>query len=131
MDPTTYVSIGMFKYVLGILAGTLRADAAAMHDTVEALATAQRCSEDFALHMAQLSRGVALVSTNSTDAASGFELLAAARSAALNEDSYGQRWQSSTSKPRWAKASTEDLDGALELARHASPSSSKPGRRYM
>jgi adenylate cyclase len=67
VDLTTYVSIVMFKYVLGILTGALRADAAAMHDTAEALATAQRCSEDIALHMAQLSRGVALVSTNSTD----------------------------------------------------------------
>ena len=83
VDPTTWVSIVMFKYVLGIALGAPVADAAALRDTAQALGTAQRCSEDFALHMAQLARGIILVSTDSADRASGFDLLAEARSAAL------------------------------------------------
>lgn len=118
VDPTTYVSIVMFKYVLGILTGALRADAAAMHDTADALATAQRCSEDFALHMAQVARGVAFVSADSGDRASGFELLTEARSAAM-ADRFALSWvpiidlQTAIDRIR-----REDLDGAVELSRH-------------
>jgi class 3 adenylate cyclase len=119
VDPTTYVSIVMFKYVLGILAGALQADAAAMHDTAEALATAQRCSEDFALHMAQLARGVALVSARSSDRASGFELLTEARSAAMAERFMLTAVPVIDLETAMERIRREDLDGAIELSRHA------------
>lgn len=85
VDPTTYVSMVMFKYVLGVPIGALPANAAALADTAEALEIAQRCSEDFALHSAQLAHGVVLVSSDSADRLAGFELLDEARSAALSE----------------------------------------------
>jgi len=119
VDPTTYVSIVMFKYVLGILAGALQADDAAMSETAKALATAQRCSEDFALHMAQLTHGIALVSTNSADGASGLELLAEARSAAM-EGRFAKIWVPIVDiQTAMELIRRDDLDGAIDLARHA------------
>jgi hypothetical protein len=119
VDPTTWVSIVMFKYVLGITLGALVADVAALRDTAQALGTAQRCSEDFALHTAQLARGITLVSNDSADRASGFDLLAEARSAAL-----GERFMLPTVpivdlQTAAERARTDDFDGAIELARHA------------
>jgi adenylate cyclase len=119
VDPTTYVSTVMFKYVLSIPLGALLADAAALEDTADALQIAERCGEDFALHIAQLARGIALVSSESADRSSGFDLLAEARSAAL-----GERFML-TAVPiidlhiAAEKARTEDLDGAIELSRQA------------
>jgi hypothetical protein len=118
VDPTTWVSIVMFKYVLGITLGALVADAAALTDTAEAMGTAQRCSEDFALHTAQLARGITLVSSDSADRVSGFNLLAEARSAAV-----GQRFILPTVpiidvQTAAEKARTGDLNGAIELSRH-------------
>jgi adenylate cyclase len=118
VDPTTWVSIVMFKYGLSTPFGTLVSDAAAMDDTAEALQTARRCSEDFALHMAQLARGITLVSSDSADRAAGFSLLAEARSAAV-----GERFNLSVVpiidlQTAAEKARTDDLDGAIQLSRH-------------
>jgi hypothetical protein len=82
VDPTTYVSIVMFKYVFGILTGAVPADGEALDDTSEALEIARRCSEDFALHSAQLTRGIVVMNTADGDRAAGTALLAEARSAA-------------------------------------------------
>jgi hypothetical protein len=118
VDPTTWVSIVMFKYVLGITLGALVADAAALRDTAEALGTAQRCSEDFALHMAQLARGITLVSTDSADGASGFDLLAEARSAAVGERFILPTVPIIDLQTAAEKARADDLDSAIEIARH-------------
>jgi class 3 adenylate cyclase len=83
VDPTTYISIVMFKYVFGVLTGALHVDAEAAADTADALETAQRCSEDFALHTAQLTRGLVLLDAPDGDHATGIALLGVARSAAL------------------------------------------------
>jgi adenylate cyclase len=127
VDPTTYVSTVMFKYMLGVPIGALLADAEALKDTADALQTAQRCSEDFAVHMAELARGIALVSNDSADRSAGFDLLAEARSAAL-----GERF-SLTVVPiidlhiAAEKARTEDFDGAIELLRHVIAEQLKTG----
>src|SRR5262249_41743122 len=84
VDATTYVSIVMFKYVLGIPAGALLSGEGADRDTAEAMQIAGRCSEDFALHMAQLTRGIVLMSAPKADR-QGLELLDKARGAALGE----------------------------------------------
>jgi adenylate cyclase len=118
VDPTTYVSTVMFKYMLGIPTGALQADAAAIKDTADALQIAQRCSEDFAVHMAEVACGVALVSKDSADRSAGFDLLAEARSAALDD-----RF-TLTVVPiidlciAAEKSRTKDFDGAIELSRH-------------
>jgi adenylate cyclase len=118
VDPTTYVSIVMFKYVLGIPVGALLPDTAALEDTAHALHTAQRCSEDFALHTAQLARGIVLVSADSADRISGFDLLAEARAAALGEGFIRTTVAIIDLQTAAEKARTEDLDGAVELSRH-------------
>jgi adenylate cyclase len=118
VDPTTYVSMVMFKYVLGIPFGALLPDAVALEDTAQALQTAQRCSEDFALHMAEFARGIVLVSTDSADCASGFDLLAEARSAALGERFFLTAVPIIDLQTAAEKARKEDLDGAIELSRH-------------
>jgi adenylate cyclase len=118
VDPTTWVSIVMFKYVLGITVGALVADAAALRDTAEALGTAQRCSEDFALHTAQLARGITLVSGDTNDRASGFDLLTEARSAAVAERFILTTVPIIDVHTAAERARTKDLDGAIELSRH-------------
>jgi adenylate cyclase len=118
VDPTTYVSIVMFKYILGIHAGALLPDGAAQAETTQALQIAQRCSEDFALHMAELVRGIVLVTADDTDRASGFDLLAEARSAALG-DRFALTFVPLIDLQTAAeKARTEDFGGAIDLARH-------------
>ena len=57
VDPTTFVSTVMFKYVTGIALGALVPDANALAETSDALDIAQRYSEDMALGLAQLARG--------------------------------------------------------------------------
>ena len=117
VDPTTYVSTVMFKYILGVPSGALVADEQALKDTADALETARRCSEDFAVHMAELARGIALVSSDDGDRSAGYTLLSQARSAAV-----GERF-SVTFIPvvdlhiAAEKARTDDLDGAITLLR--------------
>ena len=61
VDPTTFVSTVMFKYVTGIALGALVPDANALAETSDALDIAQRYSEDMALGLAQLARGMTLI----------------------------------------------------------------------
>jgi hypothetical protein len=107
----------MFKYVLGLLFGALLPDPDAMHDTEDALATALRCSEDFALHSAQLARGMTLVSSESADQASGFDLLAQARSAALDDQFLLTTVPIIDLETAKERARREDLDTAIMLSR--------------
>jgi hypothetical protein len=97
--------------------GALVADEQALKDTADALETARRCSEDFAVHMAELARGIALVSSDNGDRSAGYTLLSQARSAAV-----GERF-SVTFIPvvdlhiAAEKARTDDIDGAITLLR--------------
>jgi adenylate cyclase len=86
VDPTTFVSTVMFKHVTGIALGALVPDAAALAETEEALHIAQRYSEDMALGLAQVARGLTLI--NCGDDArrpEGFMLLRSARELAVQE----------------------------------------------
>jgi adenylate cyclase len=86
VDPTTFVSTVMFKYVTGIALGALEPDAKALAETAEALDIAHRYSEDMALGLAQLVRGMTLI--HGGDAArrsEGFTLLGSARGLAVRE----------------------------------------------
>ena len=86
VDPTTFVSTVFFKYVTGIAVGALMADEAADAETREALDIAHRYSEDMALGLAQLARGMTLVRAGDEALRSeGFELLASARELAARE----------------------------------------------
>jgi adenylate cyclase len=117
VDPTTYVSMIMFKYVLSVPIGALLVDATALEDTANALQIAQRCSEDFALHMAQLAHGIALVSTVIGDRMAGFDLLAEARTAALDGRFMLAAVPTIDLHIAAEKARMEDFGGAIELSR--------------
>ena len=84
VDETTWVSIVMFKYLSGISQGALIADRFALDETRKSFEIAKRCSEDFALHTAQVGYGLVLVSAEDADTTMGFELLAEGRAAALS-----------------------------------------------
>jgi hypothetical protein len=117
VDATTYVSIVMFKYVLGIPSGALLSDAEAQQETADAMQVAQRCSEDFALHTAQLTQGIVMVSAERGDHEQGFDLLQKARSAALGERFILTMVPTIDLQRAADKARNGDLDGAVELSR--------------
>jgi class 3 adenylate cyclase len=117
VDATTYVSIVMFKYVLGIVAGALLPDTVAQQETAEAMQIAERCSEDFALHAAQLTRGIVMAWAESSDRGQGFDLLEKARSAALGERFILTFVPTIDLQTAADRARNGDVDGAVELAR--------------
>jgi adenylate cyclase len=117
VDATTYISTVMFKYVLGIPSGALLPDVVAQKETADAMQIAERCSEDFALHMAQLTRGIVMISAESGDRKQGFDLLERARSAALGERFILTMVPTIDLQTAADKARSGDLDGAVELSR--------------
>jgi class 3 adenylate cyclase len=117
VDPTTYVSIVMFKYLLGVPGGAVLADAKALEESAEALQIAERCSEDFALHMAQLTRGIVLLSAETGDRAPGLELLRTVRSAAVDQRFMVAKLPAIDVQLAAEKARVGDLDGAIMLSR--------------
>jgi adenylate cyclase len=68
--------------------------------------------------MAQLARGIALLSSDNADRASGFDLLAEARSAAPEERFILTLVPIIDLQTAAQKARTEDLDGAIALTRN-------------
>jgi hypothetical protein len=118
VDPTTYVSTVMFKYSVGIAVGSLVADSTALRETREALKTASACSEDLALGLAQLARGLALVHTGEDeDRTAGLELLSHARTLA-EEERFSLTEVPLIDAELAAEFAREgDLDAAIELAR--------------
>jgi adenylate cyclase len=127
VDPTTYVSIVMFKYILGIPCGALLPDGVAQQESAEALQIAERCSEDFALHSAQLTRGIVLLATEHGDRALGLSLLDKARSAAVNGGFMLAKVPAIDVQIAAEKARIGDLDGAIELCRHIIAEQSEAG----
>ncbi|MGV7910185.1 hypothetical protein PJN18_29060, partial [Mycobacterium kansasii] len=75
------------------------------------------CSEDFAVHAAQLARGIALVSEDGADRSAGFELLAEARSAALSERFILGTVPIIDLHIAKEKVRAKEIDGAIELSR--------------
>ena len=75
-DATTLAAVNFYTYLSAIPFGLLRADAAALTDTAEALATAERSGDDMALSLARCAHGVVLVQHGGPD---GGELLTRVR----------------------------------------------------
>lgn len=119
IDPTTYVSAVMFKNVIGVAFGALLTDADLLDTSAEVLHIAQQCSENFALHAAQLTRGITVLGSSDGDRSSAVDLLHEARAAAV-----GERFMLTVVPVIDAFLAAElardgDLDGAVELARSA------------
>ncbi len=86
VDPTTFVSTVYFKYVTGIALGAMVPDTTADAETSEALDIAHRYSEDMALGLALLARGMTLIHTGEASHRSeGLDLLASARDLVVRE----------------------------------------------
>ncbi len=62
IDPKSYVSAVMYKYIVAIPVGALPADTEALRETAEALRIAEEVGDDHTLALARLVRGVVLVS---------------------------------------------------------------------
>ena len=118
VDPTTYVSTVMFKYSTAIALGALVPDETALRETREALDIGRDCSEDLALGLAQLARGLILVHTGMRDdRVAGLELLSQART--LAEEERFSLTEVPLIDVEFAAESARagDLEGAVELAR--------------
>ena len=118
-DPVTSVVPVMYKYLFSILNGALLSNAAALRETGEAVAIAERSGDDLALLFARFARGTALVHQGGPDRGVGFDLLAKVRATSLQERfSLGMVPVVDVQVAR-EKARTGDLDGAIELLREA------------
>ena len=85
VDPTTLAGVLWCTLVPAIPNGVLLADATALSDTADTLARTEQSGDDFALDVARTARGLTLVHRGGTQREAGFDLLAQAREAALQE----------------------------------------------
>jgi adenylate cyclase len=116
-DPISLAAVILYTYYLAIPGGALLPDATALRDTADALAIAERSSDEMALHRARFARGIVLAHRDGLERERGWELLAQVREAAVQER------YSLTAVPivdiqlAQQKATLGDLDGAIELTR--------------
>jgi adenylate cyclase len=115
--PVGHPAFLVYKYLLGIPNGGLLPDAAALRETAETLEVAEQKGDEYTLACARFARGLVLVQQESPERRDGFDLLAKAREAALQD-----RFTMAALPPidielAKDKARTDDLDGAIELLR--------------
>ena len=106
-----------YRFVFGIPAGALAADAAALEETSRVLRTAERFGEDFTLASARLSHGIALIYREDALREEGFEYMALARDAACAIAFCCPLFQRPTCSRRERRLRAGDVDGAIDLAR--------------
>ncbi len=116
-DPLTRAVAELYKYGLCILHGALLPDVAAVTHTAEALQIAEQFGDDFTLAIAQTDQAVTLSSWNSPNQAATFDLLAPARSTAVQLKMPAVLRRVIDVELAREKARVGDLDGAVELAR--------------
>ena len=85
VDPTTLAGVMWCTYVHAIENGVLLPDATVLRDTADTLARTEQSGDDFALDVARTARGLTLVHRGGTQREAGFDLLAQAREAAVQE----------------------------------------------
>jgi adenylate cyclase len=83
-DTTTWAILMVFKYGW-MVNDVLAADDAALEETADLMAVAERSGDDFSVSSAKYSRGLALVHRDGPERDEGFTMLAMARDAALQE----------------------------------------------
>ncbi|MDT5084717.1 MAG: hypothetical protein QOH54_1895 [Mycobacterium sp.] len=116
VDPTSHVVVLMYKYTFPIPIGALPADATALRDTADALAIAEQCGDDFALGVARVCRGMALVRNAGPDRKEGLALLALVREDAANGQFMTLVLPIADPVLIEERARSGDLDGAIEAA---------------
>jgi hypothetical protein len=119
-DPTTYAIVVDFGYGLGICAGALPANDAALELMDEALRIAERSGDDFALANARLALGLTLMHRDSpADRERGLEVLTQLRDMCLHEHFTLSELPMIEAYIAWEQGRRGDLDGAIAALRTA------------
>ncbi len=116
VDPASFATTVMFKYC-GLGLGVYLADDAALRETADALAVAQRSGDPWTLACALVARGLTLVHSDGPQAEAGHDLLAKVREMALAHQFSLIGVPIADIQTAIRKAQMADLDGAIELAR--------------
>lgn len=126
-DLVMWATMSVFKYT-GVASGVLPADKAALCETAEILAIAERSGDDFTLGGARYSRGLTLVHRDGPERDEGFALLALAREAAVKERFTMGPIPFIDTETAGEKLRVGDVDGAIELSRTISSNFLGAGR---
>ncbi|MGO9286852.1 MAG: ATP-binding protein [Mycobacterium sp.] len=117
VDLTSLIVPVLYKYRFALHAGALLPDAAADRDTAQAMEMAEHSGDDLAVDGARVSRGLVLINQGGSQRAAGFALLAQFREAHLLHGYAKDVVQTVDTEIAKEKATTGDVDGAIELAR--------------
>jgi adenylate cyclase len=117
VDPASLHIPVLYKYRFAAHAGALLPDAAADPDTAEAMAMAEHSGDDFQVDAARVSRGLVLINQGGSQRAAGFALLAQFREANLRHGYAKNVVRTVDTEIAKEKARTDDIDGAVQLAR--------------
>ena len=115
IDPKSYVSAVMYKYIVAIPVGALPADTEALRETAEALRIAEEVGDDHTLALARLVRGVVLVHHSGPHRAEGLTCSPKRRDEALAKGFTLNALAIVDPEIAREKARNGDLDGAIEL----------------
>ena len=116
-DPAALAVVTTYRFVFGIPAGALAADAAALEETSRVLRTAERFGEDFTLASARLSHGIALIYREDALREEGFEYMALARDAAVRDRFLMSAVPMAELQSARSRLRAGDVDGAIDLVR--------------
>jgi adenylate cyclase len=117
VDTISLAGVMYFAYPLAIPGGALLPDATVLHETADALATAERSGDELALHGARFTRGITLAHLDGPGREAGFALLGEVREAALQGRFSLVMVPVVDIHVAQQKARSGDLDGAIGLAR--------------
>ena len=117
--PMAHAGAILYKYVVPVPVGALRADGVALRETADALRIAEQAGDDYTMALAQLTRGLVLVHHGGPRRKEGFNLLTQARDAVLSRGFTVNAMAVVDPEIAREKARNGDLDGAIELARSA------------
>jgi adenylate cyclase len=115
--PTMLSGMMWRKYVFAIPYGVLLADATALRDTAQTLATAEQSGDDLALDLARTARGVTLVHQDDQQRETGLALLTTTRERARNARFALTALPIVDLHIAMGKLRCGDVDGAIESAR--------------
>ena len=121
LDAFSFSGVSWYAHLTPLIYGVARPHAAMLRDTADTLALAEQTGDDLGLDLARSARGIVLIHSGGTDRDAG---LAPAVRTAYDRKVAWQRAFSSViaiakRTPHARGRDAGDLDGALELARHA------------
>jgi class 3 adenylate cyclase len=117
-DPYSYATAATYVYLVGMAYGVLTADDRALHETEDALRVAERSGDDFALRVARMTLGVALLHRKTApEHDRGQQMLAKVMDVFLRQEgALGELPLVNVYLAR-ERARRGDLDGAIPLIR--------------